>query len=186
MTASIEGLNAGARARLTSGDLAGTWTLDPARSSMTLQTRTLWGLVKVKGRFSRVAGVAMVSAGGDISGSLTVEATSIDTGHHKRDEHLRSADFFTVDTYPHFAFSAERVDWSGPTPMVEGSLQVRDCTRTLQVPVQVSTSGADVVELTAEVVLNRADYGMDWNRMGAAKMVITLHIQAVFTRSPRD
>jgi polyisoprenoid-binding protein YceI len=183
MSASIEGLNAAARAHLTSGDLAGTWTVDPARSSVQLRTRTLWGLVKVKGRFSRVAGVAMVSAGGDIRGSLTVEARSIDTGHHKRDEHLRSADFFTVDTYPHFAFTAERVDWSGPEPVVEGSLQVRDCTRPLRVPVQVSTGGADVLDLSAEVVLNRADYGMDWNRMGAAKMVITLNIQAVFVRS---
>jgi polyisoprenoid-binding protein YceI len=183
MTASIEQRNAGARARLTSGDLAGTWTLDPARSSVRLHNRSVWGLVKVKGRFTRVAGVALVAPQGNVRGSLTVEATSVDTGHHKRDEHLRSADFFKVDEFPHFTFSAERVNWSGSAPVIEGSLQVLGRQRPLQVPVQLSTSGADVVQLNAEVVINRSDYGMDWNRMGAASMRITLSIEAVFTRS---
>jgi polyisoprenoid-binding protein YceI len=64
----------------------------------------VFGLVKVKGVFGQVAGAAVISAAGEATGTITVAAASIDTGLKKRDDHLRSADFFDAAKYPDITF----------------------------------------------------------------------------------
>ena len=85
---------------LRDGKLAGSWALDAARSEIGLKSKSMWGLVPVKGVFREVTGTGTVSAAGDVTGTVTVAAKSIDTKNKKRDEHLRSADFFDVANYP--------------------------------------------------------------------------------------
>ena len=97
------------RARLADGSLAGLWTLDPSRSAVALRTRSVWGRVPVKGSFGELSGEARISATGEVSGTIAVGSASIDTKIKKRDAHLRSADFFDSDTYPHVIFTAQRV-----------------------------------------------------------------------------
>src|SRR3984885_1623108 len=82
------------QALLADGKLAGAWTLDGARSSVGLSSKSVWNLVKVKGRFTQVTGAAVISAAGEATGTITVAAASVDTGVKKRDDHLRSPDFF--------------------------------------------------------------------------------------------
>ena len=60
-----------------------------------LQAKTLWGLVTVKGRFERYEGRLDFSEDPVIE--LAINAASLDTGHAKRDKHLRSETFFAVD-----------------------------------------------------------------------------------------
>ena len=113
------------QALLQDGKLAGSWTLDAARSEIGLKSKSMWGMVPVKGVFRQVTGSGTVSAAGDVSGTITVAAGSVDTKMKKRDEHLRSADFFDVANYPDITFAAEQVTPSGEGVTVTGSLTVR-------------------------------------------------------------
>src|SRR5215472_9549610 len=87
------------QALLEDGALAGEWVLDPRESSIRLKSRSL-GLVAVNGVFREVSGHGTVFPGGEVSGTVTVAAASIDTKNTRRDTHLRSADFFDSANYP--------------------------------------------------------------------------------------
>jgi polyisoprenoid-binding protein YceI len=167
---------------LRNGTLAGNWTLDPSRSQVGLRSKSMWGLVAVKGAFGRVSGKGTVSPAGEAEGTITVDAASIDTKNKKRDEHLRSADFFDVGNHPGITFSLDDLEPSGEGVTVTGSLTARGRTRPLSFDAKVSAVDAGEVRLDAEVHVNRADFGMTWNQMGMASMDNTITVHAVFTR----
>jgi polyisoprenoid-binding protein YceI len=164
------------------GTLAGNWTLDPARSQVRLRSKSMWGMVSVKGAFGQVAGAAVITRDGEVSGTLTVGAASLDTRNKKRDDHLRSADFFDAARYPDITFTLDRVQPSGQGVTVTGSLTVRGQTRPLSFGAAVSSSGGDELRLEAEVQVNRGDFGLSWNQLGMASTDNTITIQAAFTR----
>jgi polyisoprenoid-binding protein YceI len=170
------------RARLADGSLAGVWMLDRSRSTVGLQTRSMWGLAPVKGTFGELSGEGVVSPTGEASATITVGAASIDTKIKKRDVHLRSADFFDTDNHPHIIFTARRLTLTAEGVTVAGTLQVRDRTRPLTFPATVSASRNDTVQLDAEVSIDRSDFGLTWSPMRMASMKNTITIHAVFTR----
>ena len=170
------------RTRLAGGSLAGPWTLDPSRSTAALRSKSMWGLVPVKGSFGQLSGEGAVSATGEVSGEIKVGSASIDTKIKKRDAHLRSAELFDSDTYPHIIFKAQRLTLTAEGATVAGTLQVRDRTLPLTFPVAVSVSGDEMVQLDAEIDIDRSDFGLTWNQMGMASMKNTLTVRAVFTR----
>src|SRR5579859_2646691 len=88
------------QALIQDGTLTGSWTLDPARSQVLLETRHTWGLLPLHGVFRQVTGNGTVTAGGQVSGTLTVAAGSIDTKNKRRDKDLRSAKLFDTANYP--------------------------------------------------------------------------------------
>jgi polyisoprenoid-binding protein YceI len=65
---------------------------------------------------------------------------------------------------------------------VTGALTARHCTRTLSFDAAVPAASQDEVSLDAEVPVNRADFGLTWNKMGMVSMNNTLIVHAVFTR----
>jgi polyisoprenoid-binding protein YceI len=142
---------------LRDGTLAGSWALDPARSVIGVKSKSVWGMVPIKGVFREVAGSGAVSAAGDVAGTLTVAAGSIDTKMKKRDEHLRSADFFDVANYPDITFAAEQVTPSGEGVTLTGTLTVRDRTRPVTLAAKVSGFDGAQLELDGEIQVNRAD-----------------------------
>jgi polyisoprenoid-binding protein YceI len=77
-----------------------TWTLDPARSSAALRSKSVWGLVTVRGSFGELTGHAEILPGGAARGRLEIGAASLDTKNAKRDRHLASADFFNAAEHP--------------------------------------------------------------------------------------
>jgi polyisoprenoid-binding protein YceI len=167
---------------LKDGALAGTWTVDESRSTVGLKSRAMWGLASVKGVFRKVTGEGTVSPAGDVSGTIAVDAASVDTKNTRRDTHLRSADFFDSDNHPAITFTADRVKPSSRGVTVTGTLSVRGRTRPLSLDATVSRLDDGEVALDGEVPVNRADFGLTWNQLGMVSMHNTIAIHAVFTR----
>jgi len=167
---------------LAGATFAGDWTLDGARSTIGLRSRSIWGLAPVKGAFGQVTGHATVSPAGEVSGMITVAAASIETKNAKRDKHLRSGDFFETDTFPHIIFSVDLLQPSSEGVTVTGQLTVRGRARPVTFPATVTVASSGEVWLDAEIQINRADFGLTWNQMGMASMNNTLTIHAVFAR----
>jgi polyisoprenoid-binding protein YceI len=165
---------------LADATLAGDWTLDGAWSTIGLRSSALWGLVPVKGGFGQVTGHATVSPTGEVSGTITVAAASIETKNARRDEHLRSADFFATDSFPHITFRVDRIQQSSEGVTVTGTLTVRGRTRPLTFPAKVAVVGSSEVWLNAEIQVNRADFGLTWNLLGIASRQNTITVNAVF------
>ena len=170
------------QALIQDGNLAGTWTLDTARSQVRLKSRSMWGLAPVNGVFREVSGNGTVSPGGEVSGTITVTAASIDTGNTRRDTHLRSADFFDCGNHPDITFTTDGIQLSGRGVAVSGALTVRDRTRPLSFDAAASVRGNGEIWLDAELHVNRAGFGLTWNQVGMASMNNTLTIHAVFIR----
>jgi polyisoprenoid-binding protein YceI len=167
---------------LQEGALAGGWVLDPRKSSIRLKSGSNWGLAAVNGTFGEVSGNGTVFPDGEVTGTLTVAAASIDTNNTRRDRHLRSADFFDSANHPDITFSAEAIRPSGRGVTVTGALTVRGRTQPLSFDAAASVPGDGAVWLDAEIRINRADFGLTWNLMGMVSMHNTLSIHAVFTR----
>jgi polyisoprenoid-binding protein YceI len=162
-------------------ELTGEWVLDPTRTTVSLLSKSM-GVVKVKGSFGQVTGEGTITTSGQVGGTLTVAAASIDTKNPKRDKHLRSADFFDSDNYPHITFTVAGIEPSGQDVTVTGTLRVRGRERPLTFNATAAVPGDGEVWLDAAVIINRADFGLTWNMLGMASMISTLTIHAVFAR----
>lgn len=149
-------------------DYPGTWKMDPANTTIEFHTKSTW-VFPVKGRFGALSGQGTVGDDGSVTGSLTIDATSVDTGNRRRDDHLRSADFFEVETHPSFTFDVSGATLTGPgQAMVDGSLTIKGATGSLHVPVSVRRTG-DGVDVQAEVPdLDRREWGLTWAKRGAS------------------
>ncbi len=170
------------RAKLSDGSLTGHWTLDPGRSSATLRSKSMWGLVPVKGTFRTIEGAGTISAAGDVTGSIALGAESLETKNSKRDTHLRSADFFHSEKFPQITFSVEKVVPADEGVTVSGALTVRDRSRQISFPATVEAAGDGDLALDAAVAVDRSEFGLTWNQMGMASMKNTIAIHAVFTK----
>jgi polyisoprenoid-binding protein YceI len=164
-------------------DAAGQWRLDPIGTTIELRTKAMWGLAKVRGRFKAVEGSVVVGEDATVSGTIIFDAKSIDTKNNRRDTHLRSGDFFEVDKYPTFAYSA-----TGATPTadgtlrVTGSLTIRDQSRPVELLVTATRPAPDRATLTAEAQIDRRQWGMTWAKMGAG-VINQVIVAAQFIRS---
>ena len=127
--------------QLASGALAGAWVLDPARSTVALHSKSMWGLMPIRGVFREVEGAGTVTADGQVTGHLAVKTASLDTKIGKRDEHLRSDDFFASGTYPAITFALAKIEPAATGVTVAGSLTVRDQSRPLSFPARATQTG---------------------------------------------
>jgi polyisoprenoid-binding protein YceI len=162
--------------------LVGEWILDPARSSIALTNRTLWGLVPVRGVFRQVSGYGVVSAAGEVSGTLTVGAASVDTKNTRRDTHLRSGDFFDAESHPEMIYTVKRIRPAGTGVTVTGMLKVRDRTRPLSFDGTAEVRADGEIWVDATVQIDQSDFGLTWNLMGSVGRTSTITVHAVFTK----
>src|ERR1700761_2384739 len=132
------------QAQLEAGTFAGAWTLDPARSQVLLKSRHTWGLLPVNGVFSEVAGHGTVTAAGEVSGVITVAAASVDTKNPRRDQHLRSADFFDAEQHPDITFTAESATPAGDGIRIAGTLTVAGRTRPATLDARVASGDGEL------------------------------------------
>jgi polyisoprenoid-binding protein YceI len=163
------------------GTLTGSWTLDPARSEVKLESRHTWGLLPVHGVFGQVTGNGTVTEAGQVTGTLTVTAGSIDTKGKARDKDLRSAKLFDIANHPDITYSVDGMQPASGGVRVTGNLTVRDRTRPLSFDAKV-TAIAGEVQLDAQVPVNRGDFGLTFSPLRMASLKNTIIIHAVFTR----
>jgi polyisoprenoid-binding protein YceI len=161
---------------------AETLSIDPAHSEVSFTIRHI--VSNVRGRFNEFSGKVNMDPKNLPASSVDfhIKTTSIDTAVPDRDKHLRSADFFDVTTHPDLTFTADDVRPADGGVRVAGSLTVRGTTRPAALDAKVSATEGEVV-LDGELQVNRADFGLTWNRIGIASMDNTIVIHAVFTRA---
>ena len=165
---------------LRDGQFVGQWELDAARSEVRFKSRYMWGLVPVKGTFHRVSGNVTVSGAGDVTGTISVAAGSVDTNNNKRDERLRSAEFLDATNYPDIHYSIEGASPYGWGMSGWGRLTVHGRTCPLFFDALITRDDGEAW-LDAEVQVNRADFDLRWNQIRTASMHITVTVHLVFT-----
>jgi polyisoprenoid-binding protein YceI len=181
MTSQGQSATSALQALLGDGTLAGSWTLDPARSEVRLESRHTWGLLPVHGVFRQVTGNGTVTAAGQVTGTLTVAAESIETNNKARDKDLRSAKVFDIANHPDITYTVDGMQPASGGVHVTGSLTVRGRTRPLSFDAKVAADAGEV-RLDAKVPVNRADFGLTYSPLRMASLHNTITIHAVFTR----
>ena len=156
------------------GPLASTYTVDKSHSYVGFKVRHL-GIANVKGNFTDYE--ASVTMDGDDISTLQAEATiqtaSIDTENERRDNHLRSDDFFNAEQFPALTFKSKGVrNINGSTFELVGDLTIRDVTKEVVLEAEFLGSGmmrdTKKVGFQAETVISRFDYNLKWNNLTEA------------------
>jgi len=99
----------------------------------------------------------------------TIQATSIDTGIEKRDNHLRSADFFDVAKFPNITFKMNSYKADGDEGILTGDLTIHGITKTVELEVEFNGMVKDPwgntrAGFSIEGKINRKDFGLTWNK----------------------
>lgn len=143
------------------------WRLDPGRSTVEFRVKMLWGMMTVAGRFAEYAATLDLSA--DPAVVLTIDAASFDTKQKKRDEHLRSADFFDTEQHPYIRFASETAALDDRRLVSGGLLSFRGTTLPLSIAATLSSAGDELeVESVTDVDYRRLGitWGKGWSRAG--------------------
>jgi polyisoprenoid-binding protein YceI len=173
------------------GYVAGTWTIDPVHSDVSFTVRHMV-VSKVRGHFDTFSG-ELVTAADPLDSRVTAEIdlTSINTGNEQRDAHIRSADFFEVETYPTLTYRSTGVRRDGDDFVVDGELTLKGVTRPVPLRLELGGFGPDAyggtrAGFSATAEINRRDFNVNFNaalETGGAvvsdKVTIHLEIEAV-------
>lgn len=170
----------------------GTWVVDPKHSNVGFQVKHM-GIATVRGHFKAYTGRLEISADGTMVASGTVEAASVDTNELKRDNHLRSPDFFDIEQFPELSFTSTSIKATGKdTIEVTGDFTMHGVTRPLTLEATVEGTGTDpwsgdervALEVTGQ--LDRRDWEMRFNKGAGAgnalvsdKVKLALDLSAV-------
>lgn len=151
---------------------AATWKIDPDHSSVQFQIRHL-NIANVRGSFEKFQGTVRLDEE-DITKStaeIAIEVASVNTGVAKRDEHLRSPDFFDVAKYPTMTFVARKVVQTGKDQLkLTGDLTLRGVTKEVVLNVsgptpQVKDPWGNVRRgAAATTTIDRRDFGLTWHK----------------------
>ena len=158
-------------------DLAGfvgTWQLNTERTSVSFRTRIAW-IIRAKGTLQAIRGNALVGADGRVSGEIVIAPASVDTKIKKRDDHLRSADYFDVVNYPTITFTVTdvRPALSGDFEVV-GNLDVHGQSTSLTLLAEVDLTG-DSATLSTEVVITKGMLGMKKMTPAKSWVIVLAH-----------
>lgn len=176
------------------GYVAGTWTVDPVHSEVSFTVRHMM-VSKVRGHFRDFTGT-IITADDPLESRVTAEVdlASIDTRNEQRDAHIRSADFFEVETYPTMTYRSTGVRPDGDDYVLEGDLTLHGVTRPLELHLEANgftkdPYGGTRAGFSARGRINRRDFGIDISLpmdgggvVVGDKVEISLEIEAVLTQ----
>ena len=155
------------------------YKVDSVHSNVEFGVRHL-GLSKIKGKFKVVEGTLNLDALHPETGIVTckIKVANIDTDSEKRDEHLKSPDFFDAKTYPEINFVSTKIIPTGENSIdVIGKLTIKKTTKEVRIPMLLSkvegAFGKARVGLEGKFAINRFDYGLEWkNKLANGTMVV--------------
>jgi polyisoprenoid-binding protein YceI len=163
---------------------AQTYNVDPARTTIQFKVRNM-GFMSVKGTFDKFKGTVDVDET-DITRSkvdVTIETASINTGIDKRDNHLRSPDFFDVAKFPAMTFVSTRVEAGSDKDKlnVTGNLTIKGVTKqvVLSVDGPKNLPGDPKRGASATASVNRQDFGVSWGAVIGDEVSITITTELV-------
>jgi len=163
IAASLLGVAAAAQAAPT------TWTIDPNHSSVTFTIRHFFS--KVSGSFTKFSGdVVYDPANASLStANAEIDASSIYTANERRDNHLKSPDFFDVAKYPTLAFQSTKVTADGGKLKIEGNLTMHGVTKPVTLEGAFLGSGPAMggqrAGFEASGKVDRKEFGIIWNKV---------------------
>lgn len=156
----------------------GTWNVDPSHSSVEFQVKHM-AIATVKGQFNTFQGSLVIGDDGTASASGTVETASVDTRDDRRDEHLRSGDFFDAAANPQITFQSTAVEPVDEDSFkITGDLTIHGVTKPITLTAELDGADTDPwgnerVGLTVKGSLSRGDYDMTFNQaLGSGNMLV--------------
>lgn len=171
------------------------WTIDAGHSHVEFSIRHLM-ITTVKGNFGEVEGTIVGNPEdmSDATVEVTIDVSSISTRDDKRDEHLRSADFFEVEKFPNMTFKSTGVNKTGEgTYDLTGDLTIRDQTHPVTLKTEFTGSAVDPwgnekAGFAATGKIDRKQFGLEWNAaletggvMVGDEVTISIEVQAAKT-----
>jgi len=165
---------------------------DPAHSTITFKVRHMLGTAK--GKFTKFSGTIEVDREHPENSSVTatIQTASIDTAIAKRDEHLRSADFFNVQQYPEITFKSRRVKQTGAnTGEIAGDFTMHGVTRAITLNIQLlgepesATKGQTTRWRVTTAPLKRSEFKLGWSKgvetvsMIGDEVAVDIQIEAI-------
>lgn len=147
----------------------GTYSFDKAHSFIGFKVKHM-GLIEVPGYFRDFTGTVNYDAGDPAKSTVqfTAKMTSVDTGVAPRDNHLRTKDFFEVETYPEMTFKSTSVVKKGRGWTLNGDLTMKNVTRPVSIPFEITgfIPGAEragaKIGIVGETTINRRDFGVNY------------------------
>ena len=147
---------------------AASYAIDPSHSEVAFTIRHA-GIAKVRGRFTEFSGAIVVAE--DLAASsanVTIAASSVDTGNAQRDGHLKTADFFSVDTLPEWTFVSTSVSGTADEFALAGDLTINGITKPVTLDAEFNGAAVDAygvarVGFSATTEISREEFGITWN-----------------------
>lgn len=144
------------------------WNIDPTHSHVQFSVRHM-GLSTVRGSFGQLSGTISEENGTVQGAEADIDIASITTNQQGRDDHLRSADFFDVATYPTAHFKLLKANRDGDDLTVTGDLSIRGISKPVTLKGEVAGPAKDPwgntrVSATVEGKISRKEWGLVWNQ----------------------
>lgn len=176
---------------LPTGLTAGTWAIDPSHTEASFTVRHA-GISKVRGTVAVTEGAITVADDLTLSGvTAKLDPTTINTNDAGRDGHLKSADFFDVETFGEWTFASTAVRPDGEDYVVTGDLTIHGVTKSVDLAVEFGGAATDPfgnqrAGFSATTTISRKEFGITWNAALEAggvlvsdKVVIALEVSAI-------
>ncbi|MCF8470064.1 MAG: YceI family protein [Parvibaculum sp.] len=165
-----------------------TYQIDTSHTYVGFEVNHL-GFSTTYGRFNDVSGTIELDEADPEKSSVDVKIVpaSIDTGHEKRDEHVRGPDFLDVETYPAMSFKSTRIERTGETTgKITGDLTMHGVTKPVTLDATLNSMGAypmgenvTAAGFSASATIKRSDFGMDkWTPMIGDEIPVTISLEA--------
>ena len=146
------------------------YKLDNSHSTIGFAVKHL-GISTVRGFFNDYEGSFTLDPNDvkSFKADVTIQATSINTKHEGRDNHLRNSDFFDVEKFPTITFKGEALVKNDDGHQIAGVLTMKGVEKRIYLPVEISGPvdnpyGGKAIGLRGETTINRQDFGISWNK----------------------
>jgi polyisoprenoid-binding protein YceI len=162
----------------------GIWNIDPSCSTIGFRAKSMWGFAPVKGRFTEFNGDGQITDAQTIFGRIDIHTASLSTNLGKRDDHLRSADYFDVERFPEISVvvtGAEAIN--GDIVDLRAQLTVKGTTAPLPLRATIAMEDDTAARVSTQTTIDRKDFGVDGNLMGMLTDKVSISADVVFRRA---